>query len=156
MTQATTTKKDKPGKNGSVPNDPDRVDGIVYNDDGTIDVIFPFVTIKLRTPNFGEFKVIKRMAYESGKRIEALSEAKGLTMAQLASGGVASDKMLQLEEIIDKSMSDTLDIVRYAIESLGDNPLPEDEDDLPVWFVANEGMLGVWMTHWRRVPLGHG
>lgn len=76
-------------------------------------------------------------------------ESQSITRAQLSGDDEA------VGEAEAKTVRTIVDWQRKAFELLGDKPLPEDEDELPVW-IENPGLPAQMIQHWRQVPLARG
>lgn len=115
---------------------------------GNIEIIFGDSKRVLRPPKLGEFRKLKSMVYESAQTMADRGE-----LAKTFRDGDI-ETVLQMQ---DKETEFMLAFVRLSFDLLleSGDPLPEDEDDLPVWLTSSE-ISRRFIEHWRAVPLDPG
>ena len=125
------------------PTVPEEVEEIVpQKPSGRVKVTFGGRVWMLRRPIMRELKVFR----------ESLDE---ITKAETADLGALreSGKPAALDASVTEAR--VMGWVRAVFAVLCPDPLPESDDDLPIWF-GNEEIIVVMLRHWRTVPLVSG
>lgn len=112
---------------------------------GKIRMVFGDQEYNIRLPKLGEFKKL-RVQLEEFR--DSVNDARTFNAARGDEEGfVARPEPDQVDGVIAWW--------RSVATMLGDKPLPESIDDLPVWFLG-EDILKDTLEHWRTVPLVRG
>lgn len=143
-------------------------EGIVYNPIGTVEVTFDDTTYKLGRPKMRHFKhfseslqrVTAELTADLGKLTQELSVAQEKygddEDAPEARAEIerlrAELKVLTTKPLYEKAMAITAEM----FAQLGDKPLPEDQEDWPVWLAADASVPGEILKHWRTNPKASG
>lgn len=138
-------------------------DEAVFAKDGTVIVRVEGETYRLRRPKTGEYRKLReglhnlqdeitRLTAEASDGISGAPEDNATTeermrfvMAQRGGGRELTDKAEQL----------SIDWLRQCFDTLADQPLPEGDDDLPVWLWAGD-FTAELLGHWRERPFSSG
>lgn len=111
-------------------------DAIEMLNSGKVVATIDGTTHTLRRPKFGELRDLREQLAEMGR-----------TQSQRNDDAAANDQLRELHDDADLFFG----WFRHAFELLSDNTLPDDDDDMPAWFVRAD-LPGHLIQHWRSVP----
>lgn len=143
-------------------------EGITYNPLGTVEVTFDDTTYKLGRPKMRQFKYfterlqtvttaytdeIRRVQVELAEANEKYAEDDTTPEAKAEIDRLTDEvKAITQTVFYEETMAITAEIFRQ----LGDQPLPEDYDEWPVWLAADASVPGEILKHWRTNPKASG
>ena len=118
-----------------------------YQKNGTIKVRVGDILHTLKVPNFGQFRRIKNVALHVQEVVNEKREELG----------IAPDNDAAINnhpELIDISCDALGDAVGMVFSELSDQKLPGEIDEWPTWLVLKTDLIGDFINHWRKTPLG--
>lgn len=132
-----------------------------FNPDGTITVLDDGTKYTLRVPRFGQYKAVKVEVFSTQARIREKSQAMmtELKVAKEATENqeaVAAEAVQRSEQLVDDTMEELTNVMRFIFNELSDTPLPINSDEWPAWLVGDQMPMTQMLRHWKTVPLGRG
>ena len=132
-------------------------EGIDYKTDGTIKLTFGGEVWVLARPKLKTYRLFSERLQEMRRAITAVNTQIIELREQLA-GDDADTTAIQ--EQIDKLNGPvweySIPIIRDLFGQVADRPLPESEDDWPVWLATSIALPADILSHWREVPKSPG
>ena len=132
-------------------------EGIDYKTDGTISLTFGGEVWLLARPKLKTYRQFSERLQDMRRAITQVSTQITELRERLADDDADTTTIQdQIDKLNAPIWEYSIPIIRDIFGQVADRPLPESEDDWPVWLATNLTLPSDILGHWREVPKSPG